>query len=190
MERAAQRAGERLSSADREGQDDHHDGDRHCYAVNNPSICTNRHISDSNSTMSSQDSQRDQQVALIRHETQAIPRLAETQIQDATRTESQLTRIIEESDDVDASDDAEAALRFVQQRRAVWEQLWANSLVTAQEVQTLAQVDVTVVDVLLDGTSTNQVRVPKEVLEKIARANIKTGNVTAGDGSTNRVGMF
>lgn len=147
-------------------------------------------VSDNNSTAPSQDLKRDQVVALVRHETQSIPSLAETQIQNATSTGTQLAQIAENLDEADTADDAEAALRFVQQRRAAWEQLWANSLATVDEVQALAQIDVAVGDILLDATSTNQIGVPKKVIDKIGRANIKTGNVTAKDGSTNRVGVF
>lgn len=137
------------------------------------------------------DAQRDQQVAIIRHQTEQVPKLAEAQIKEANAMESQLITIVGDDDaDTDSTDDAEAALKYVQQRRTAWEQFWANAIVAAKEVQSAALIDIAVGNVLLDVSSTNQVGVPKEVIDKVSRANIKVGDVTLKDGATNQIGVF
>lgn len=97
---------------------------------------------------------------------------------------------MDDCEDADTADDAEVALKYVKHRRAAWEQTWANAVAAAREVQSLAQIDIAVGNVLLDASSDNQVGLPSAVIEKLSHANIRVGDVTAKDGSTNRVGVF
>ncbi|KAI7286343.1 hypothetical protein KC345_g1282 [Hortaea werneckii] len=93
-----------------------------------------------------------------------------------------------ESDEDDL--DAQVAINESQQQLEACDQLWANCLVAEDELRTLAKVDVAVVDMLADTQSQNYAGVPKEVLKRVAQAKVKVGNMTARNGSVNRVGIF
>ncbi|KAI7091679.1 hypothetical protein KC356_g380 [Hortaea werneckii] len=136
---------------------------------------------------SNTDDQKRTQVAQLEQE---ISRL-QIEVQGERDAATQTALALQKRADCDEDDlDAQVAINESKQQLEACDQLWANCLVAEHELHTLAKVDVAVGHMLADTQSQNYAGVPKEVLKKVAQAKVKVGNMTASNGSVNRVGIF
>ncbi|KAI7221593.1 hypothetical protein KC333_g1665 [Hortaea werneckii] len=136
---------------------------------------------------SAADDKKRQQIAQLEQEISRLQIEVQRERDAAAQTALALQKRVEcNEDDLDA----QVAINESKQQLEACDQLWANCLVAEDELRTLAKVDVTVGHMLVDTRSQNYAGVPKEVLKKVAQAKVKVGNMTASNGSVNRVGIF
>lgn len=136
---------------------------------------------------SAADDQKRQQVAQLEQEISRLQIEVQGERDAAAQTALTLQKRVERDED---DLDAQVAINESKQQLEACDQLWANCLVAEDELHTLAKVDVNVGHMLADIQSQNYAGVPKEVLKKVAQAKVKVGNMTASNGSVNRVGIF
>ncbi|KAK4892387.1 hypothetical protein LTR27_009043 [Elasticomyces elasticus] len=127
------------------------------------------------------------QVALLEQKITTLQTEAQKQREESEKVALVLQkRITDDEDDLEA----ESALNQVKQQKESCEQLWASCIIAEEEMQTLANVDVTVGNMIADKDSRQEAGVPKEVLKQLARAKVKVGNMKATNGSVQRAGIF